>query len=110
MNHYRKSKSKDAGARSDNRDRDEVLIDPEVRKHLEAALQRQVEAWVHQKIPILGGQTPLQAVRDPDGREIIESLLLEWERQQETATSSGRIRSDFGALRRLLNLPAPAQS
>jgi hypothetical protein len=80
-----------------------LLSDPEARDQLQQIIQRQTEDWVHQKIPVLGNRTPLQAVRDPDGREIVESLLLDWERRG--AYQAG-IRPDFNAVRKLLNLPA----
>lgn len=80
-----------------------LLSDPEARNQLQQIIQRQTEDWVHQKIPVLGNRTPLQAVRDPDGREIVESLLLDWERRG--AYQAG-IRPDFNAVRKLLNLPA----
>jgi hypothetical protein len=85
-----------------------LLADPEARKFLEAAMQKQVESWVHEKIPALGGRTPLEAVRDPDGREMVEALLLDWERCDETDVSPHQIRPDIRALRRLLNLALPA--
>jgi hypothetical protein len=87
-----------------------LLADPEARKHLQAMMQKQIENWVHEKIPALGGRTPMQAVRDPDGKEMVEALLLQWERQDEQGVASpNQIRPDIGALRRLLNLaPRPS--
>jgi SEC-C motif/Protein of unknown function (DUF2384) len=87
-----------------------LLADPEARKHLQAMIQTQIENWVHEKIPALGGRTPVQAVRDPDGREMVEALLLQWERQDaQAAASPNQIRPDIGVLRRLLNLaPRPS--
>jgi len=79
--------------------------DPEFRTHFQQIIQTQVEDWVHQKVPALGGRTPLQAVQDPDGKEVVESLLLDWERHD---TYQGGIRPDFNAVRKLLNLaPTP---
>jgi hypothetical protein len=78
-----------------------LLRDPEARDHFQQIIQKQVEDWVHQKVPALGGRTPLQAVQDPDGREIVESLLLDWERRG--AYQAG-ICPDFGAVRKLLHL------
>ncbi len=46
-----------------------LLTDPETSKHLQAMMQKQIENWVHEKIPALGGRTPTQAVRDPDGKD-----------------------------------------
>lgn len=80
-----------------------LLHDPETRSHFQQIIQRQVEDWVHQKVPVLGGRTPLQAVQDPDGREIVESLLLDWERR---GAHQAGIRPDFKAVRKLLNLPS----
>jgi hypothetical protein len=84
---------------------DDLLLDPEMKREFEAQVQQQIEGWVHQKIPALGGRTPLQAVTDPDGREVVEALLLGWERHYEKPWSPGTIRPDIDAVRRLLNLP-----
>jgi hypothetical protein len=81
------------------------VLDPEVMRAFEAQLQEQVEGWVHQKIPALGGATPLQAVADPDGKEVVEGLLLGWERHFEKPGGPGTIRPDVNAVRRLLKLP-----
>ena len=83
-----------------------LLADPEARKVLQAAMQKQVESWVHQKIPALGGRTPMEAVRDPDGKEMVEALLLGWEGRDEADVSPNQIRPDIGVIRRLLNLPS----
>jgi hypothetical protein len=84
---------------------EEILRDPEVRKHLQKEIQEQVEAWVLEKVPALGGRTPMEAVKDPDGRGIVESLVVQWERNAEDGLYSQGIRPDLGVLRRLLNLP-----
>jgi hypothetical protein len=58
----------------------------------------------------LGGRTPLQAVADPDGREMVEALLQGWERHNEAPGSAGIVRPDINALRRLLNLSMKTDS
>ena len=83
---------------------EDLLLDPETRKSFQEIMQKQVEDWVHEKIPALGGKTPLQAVLDPDGREIVESLLRDWERMFEKDDAQGNIRPDIGVVRRLLKL------
>jgi hypothetical protein len=93
-------------AKIDEETVDDILRDPEVRKHLQGKIQAQVEAWAHEKIPALGGRTPMQAVKDPDGREIVESLLVQWERPAKEGLYNQGIRPDIGVLRRILNLPA----
>jgi hypothetical protein len=86
-------------------DEEDLMRDPEFRLQIEAQVQKQVEGWVRTKVPALGGRTPLQAVADPDGREMVEALLQGWERQNEVPGPAGIVRPDINALRRLLNLP-----
>jgi hypothetical protein len=85
-----------------------LLRDPEAKSRLQQIIQKQTEDWVHLKVPALGGRTPLEAVRDPDGREIVESLLLDWERRAEEGEYQAGIRPDFDAVRKLLNLTPTA--
>ena len=84
--------------------------DPELEEVNRDIMQRQMEAWVHQEIPALGGRTPMEAVADPDGREIVESLLLEWERSIKQRRESGRLQVEVGVLRRLLHLATETNS
>ena len=97
-------KRNSALAKIDEETFDDILRDPEVRKQIQEKVQKQVEAWAYQKIPILGGRTPMQAVHDPDGREIVESLLLDWERRADEGVYQSEIRPDFNAVRKLLKL------
>ncbi len=83
---------------------DDILLDPEMRKQIQEEVQKQTEAWAYQKVPILGGRTPMEAVRDPDGREIVESLLLDWERRADEGGYQPGMRPDFNAVRKLLKL------
>jgi hypothetical protein len=94
----------DAQAKKDDEFEQALLRDPEARDWLQQTIQRQVEDWIHQKVPALGGRTPLQAVHDPDGKEIVESLLLDWERRADEGGYQAGIRPDFNAVRKLLNL------
>ena len=93
-----------AQAKKDDEFVEALLRDPEARSRIHDVIQKQVEDWVHQKIPALGGRTPLQAVGDPDGREIVESLLLDWEHRTAESAYQPGIRPDFDAVRKLLNL------
>ncbi len=92
----------------DNEFVEALLRDPEARSQIQDTVQKQAEDWVHQKIPVLGGRTPLQAVGDPDGKEIVESLLLDWERRADAGAYQPGIRPDFNAVRRLLSLTPTA--
>ncbi len=100
-------KRNSARAKIDEEIVEDIFRDPEVRKQFQEKIQKQVEAWAYQKIPILGGRTPMQAVRHPDGREIVESLLLDWERRAEEGGYQSGIRPDFNAVRKLLKVMPP---
>jgi hypothetical protein len=52
----------------------------------------------------------LQAVADPDGREMVEALLQGWERQNEAPGGVGIVRPDLNALRRQLKLAVKTES
>jgi len=62
---------------------DELMQIPEVREQIEKTLFAHWENWVDAKIPALGYITPRQAVKDPDGRESVEALLLDAERSTD---------------------------
>ncbi len=56
---------------------------PEVREKLKELTAAHWERWVDQPVPMLGDRTPMDAVKDADGREIVESLLIQAERQAQ---------------------------
>ena len=64
-------------------DQDELMQIPEVREQIEKTLFAHWENWVDAKIPALGHKTPRQAVKDPDGRESVEALLLDAKRHMD---------------------------
>ena len=53
---------------------------PEVQARVQQLMAEHFERWVTETIPALNGQTPLEAVRDPDGREKVMALVIEAER------------------------------
>ncbi len=63
-----------------SRDQEELMQNPEVRKQVADMLAGHWEGWVHEKLPALGGLTPEEAVKTPEGREAVEALLLDAER------------------------------
>ena len=67
---------------------------PEVREKISAMMAAHWEHWVDQPIPILGNRTPMEAVKDPAGREIVELLVMQAER-------TGRMPTDEAVFRRL---------
>lgn len=101
-----KAKNRSASQNRSSADISEAFrLDPKARTQAQELMQKQVEAWVCQKIPALGGRTPLQAVHDPEGKEMVEALLLGWERRIKDFPSG--LIPDLNAVRRLLNLGAP---
>lgn len=79
-------------------------VDPEVLETVRAQMRQEMEAWVDLKLPVLGGRTPRNAVQDPDGREIVESLLLEWERDAQQPEMAKFLVPDVAVIRRILHL------
>ena len=67
-----------AGADADEHER--LNDSPEVREKISAMMAAHWEHWVDQPIPILGNRTPMEAIKDPDGREIVESIIMQAER------------------------------
>jgi hypothetical protein len=53
---------------------------PEVRAAMTEMLRRHYRAWLDDRIPALGNRTPREAVKDPDGREAVEALIAQIER------------------------------
>jgi len=58
----------------------ELLQLPEVREQIAGMLNAHWEGWPDQPVPGLGGMTPREAVKTPDGRESVEAILLDAER------------------------------
>ncbi|MBW2251040.1 MAG: DUF2384 domain-containing protein [Deltaproteobacteria bacterium] len=70
---------------------DEMMQIPEVRDKMAKVLTAHWEDWINQKIPALGGITPREAVKNPDGRESVEALLLDAERHMTDDEQMGSI-------------------
>jgi hypothetical protein len=82
-----------------------LMKDPAAQAVLRDFLQKETDAWIHKKLPALGGRTPLQSVKDPDLREIVESLLLDFEGLAATDYPPGTA-PDFSKIRKRLGVPA----
>jgi hypothetical protein len=86
-----------------NADEAQLLQQPEVRAQLEQFQRRHYENWPETPIPALNGRTPLEAVKDNDGREMVEALITQFERD----ASSMQVPMGpevFASLRRRLGL------
>jgi yecA family protein len=74
---------------------------PEAREAMRQIQEQQWEEWIDDKIPALDGLTPREAVRRSDAREMVEALLLQFERH---GVEAGEDAYDFNRLRRKLGL------
>src|SRR5690606_34604414 len=61
-------------------DHDTLADLPELRAEVASMMAAHWERWVDLPLPALSGRTPLQAITDRDGREIVESLIIKAER------------------------------
>jgi|GEM_PF-1018683 len=90
---------------------------PEVQGLLKEATEKHWKSWPDTAIPALRGMTPKQAAKDKLGRELLESLLLEYE-SRSASQPDEFLKVDVDELRRSLGLakspppqredPAPA--
>jgi SEC-C motif/Protein of unknown function (DUF2384) len=53
---------------------------PEVKAKIAEMMASHYDQWVNEKIPALGGRTPLEAMGDSAGREAVEALVAQIER------------------------------
>ncbi len=88
---------------------EQLLEDPEIREAMRRMVQKQVDGWAEEKIPALGNRTPLQAVKDPDGREMVTAMLLEYERMIQSGFPES-VRPSLDKVWRKLKLPHPGKS
>jgi hypothetical protein len=61
-------------------DHELLMATPEIQAALRETLRRHYRSWPDEQLPALGGRTPREAVRDADGREAVQALLTQFER------------------------------
>jgi len=84
---------------------DELMQHPEVQAHLAGMIAKHWEGWVNQKIPALEGKSPREAVKSPDGREAVEALLKDAERDRgQDVFTAEATRKGIRRVRELLGL------
>ena len=62
------------------KEHEELQSRPEVQAQLAEFMRQHYRKWPEEKLPALNGKTPLQAVKTKDGKEMVEALLIEFER------------------------------
>jgi len=80
-----------------------LMKSPEVQARIRSMLEAHWSSWPEQPLPALEGKTPLDAVNDPEGREMVDALLAMAERQEEEHPQAGAP-FDFTPIRRRLGL------
>lgn len=67
-------------SRQRQKEQDELNNLPEVQAQIAEYMRQHYRDWPSQKLPALNGKTALQAVKTKDGKEMVEALLMEFER------------------------------
>jgi hypothetical protein len=90
--------------RAAREDEERILREsPEVQAKIKAMMEEHWKRWPDTSIPALRGMTPRQAAKDPIGRELLDSLLLDIETRNSTQDDA-LLRIDVTRLRRELGL------
>jgi hypothetical protein len=75
------SQSRHSGSRmAPSAEQERLNSNPQVQAMLREHMRLHYEGWVNEKLPALDGKTPLQAARSADGRERLEALIAQIER------------------------------
>jgi len=80
LREHRKTRGGESTAGSEH---DELMKIPEVQEKLAEMISAHWKSWIDEKLPALGNKSPRQAVRNADGRECVEALLVSAERNAE---------------------------
>jgi hypothetical protein len=86
-------------------EQEELNRHPEVQAQMRKLHQNHMERWVKEKIPALGGKTPIQAMKSPEGKEMVETLLTQFERKAGATTDKEFELGVLKDVRRRLGLP-----
>ncbi len=90
---------------SHSAEHDALMQDPELRRHVADTVKKHWERWVDMELLALGGRTPREAVKDSDGREAVEALLVDAERLGDNDPDMGEMnRNGTQLVRKILGL------
>ncbi|MFQ5799454.1 MAG: YecA family protein [Bacteroidota bacterium] len=96
---------KDAQSHKEN-EHDRLMRDsPEARALVKRMMESHWATWPDTPLPALRGMTPRRAAKDPQGRELLESLLMDFELRNRSQEDEF-LRVDTAKLRRDLGLEA----
>jgi len=86
------------------KEQEEMMSNPEIRKHMEDMMKSHWDNWIMDSIPALGGLRPVDAVKTKDGREALDALLTQFERDADARPMVGQTRKTFEAIRSKLGM------
>jgi len=92
-----------SGWREDSEALDIHDLSEEGQAQLREHLEKMYMNWADTKVPLLGNRTPKEAVKDPEGKRQVISLVKDWENLQARAKNPQFI-FDFNKLRKELGL------
>ena len=75
-----KEQGETPASRQRQKEQDELNNLPEVQAKIAEYMRQHYRNWPEDKLPALNGKTPLQAVKTRDGKEMVEALLMKFER------------------------------
>jgi hypothetical protein len=78
---------------------------PAMQQEMEQILDAHWKTWVDTKLPALGDQTPIEAVQEADGREMVMALLDDMERREQSQVSGLKQQKYIERARAQLGLP-----
>lgn len=90
---------------NNSKDPSDLMKSPEMEEQLKQMAVEHWQSWFDQPIPALGDITPREAAKTEDGRELLEALLLQYERfDQERDDDSCHLIADINYLKTELEL------
>jgi len=90
--------------RISSKKQEELMSDPQVIAHFEKMMKGHWESWLVTPLPILNNKSPVEAVKTKDDREILESLLVDFERHAINKPMPGQNIETFKNLRMRLGM------
>lgn len=80
------------------------LESPEILDHITKLNQKHWDNWVNMKVPALGNKTPIHAAKTKNGRELLEALLVQFEREAVARPQPGITFETFKIIRAKLGV------
>lgn len=83
---------------------DDLMKNPEVIKKMEDMMKAHWDRWIYEKLPALNGKSPVEAMKTKKGKESLEILLNQFEREFEDRPMIGQTVETIKDVRKRLGL------